>query len=218
MALMMMIAHTTEEIKRYLIGQSFRSSEASTSVTVSHTRVSRRSLTLNLMKKFTDEFFQEIPKTDLHVHLDGSVRIETLIELAKEQNFVLPSYDPSTLKRTVFKKNYKNLEEYLEGFKYTSGVMQDEKSCERVAYEFAVDNYKEGVRYFEVRFAPQLHASIDPDDCFGIREVLKSVDRGLKHARDMFNRKLSEDKSRSKEPRYEYGIICCAMRKFFKGT
>ena len=75
-------------------------------------------------------------------------------------------YNVSELKKTVFKKNYKNLEEYLEGFKYTSGVMQDSKSCERVAYEFAIDNYEEGVRYFEVRFAPQLHASIDPEDNF----------------------------------------------------
>ena len=126
-------------------------------------------------------------------------------------------YNVSELKKTVFKDNYKNLEEYLEGFKYTSGVMQDSKSCERVAYEFAIDNYEEGVRYFEVRFAPQLHASIDPEDKFGIREVLKSVDRGLKRARDAFNKKLHADKSRSEEPRYEYGIICCAMRKFFKG-
>ena len=104
----------------------------------------------NNMKKFTDQFFREIPKTDLHVHLDGSIRIETLVELAKEQNFELPKsrrpalscvrlldtytphtyrYNVSELKKTVFKDNYKNLEEYLEGFKYTSGVMQDSKSC-----------------------------------------------------------------------------------------
>ena len=55
----------------------------------------------NTMKKFTDQFFREIPKTDLHVHLDGSIRIETLVELAKEQNFELPSYASRSFLRRI---------------------------------------------------------------------------------------------------------------------
>ena len=51
-------------------------------------------------------------------------------------------------------------QEYLEGFQYTVKVMQSASALERVSYEFGVDNYSEGVRYFEVRFAPQLHAHV----------------------------------------------------------
>ena len=60
-----------------------------------------------------------------------------------------------------------------------------------VAFEFAEDNYKEGVRYFEVRFAPQLHSSINPQDHFGLREVLRAVNRGLRRAKGNFNTILS---------------------------
>lgn len=50
----------------------------------------------------------------------------------------------------VFKKSFASLEEYLECFRYTTGVMQSAENLERVAYEFACDNYAENVFYFEV--------------------------------------------------------------------
>lgn len=161
------------------------------------------------------DFLKEIPKTDIHVHLDGSVRISTLIELAIERNITLPSYDEDELRRTVFSGGYDDLDHYLCGFQYTVGVMQDAAAVERIAYEFAVDNYSEGVRYFEVRFAPQLHASITPSDNFNISEVIVSVNNGLERARNEFNKKLV-DENRI-EPFYEYGIIICAMRAIFPG-
>lgn len=167
-----------------------------------------------------ESFLKEIPKTDLHVHLDGSIRLSTLIDLAKIHGVKLPSYDEKQLRSTVFKKSYTSLEEYLEGFKYTTSVMQTASACERVAFEFAEDMYLENVRYFEVRFAPQLHCSIDPKDNFGIRQVLQAVNKGLKRAKDKFNASLKADQASGKrvdEPYYEYGIIVCAMRKFFKG-
>jgi len=161
----------------------------------------------------TEAFLLAIPKTDLHVHLDGSMRLGTLIELAKEQGVELPSTDEAELRRTVFKPQYDSLEEYLKGFMYLTAVMQSAAPLERVSYEFAIDNYEEGVRYFEVRFAPQLHASADAE--FGIRQVIAAVDRGLRRARDEFNERLQ--KSGLDEPLYEYGIIVCAMRSFFPG-
>ena len=169
----------------------------------------------------TVEFLHEIPKTDLHVHLDGSIRLSTLISLAKKYDVDLPSYDVDELRRTVFKTNgYDSLEEYLEPFKYTVSVMQTAESCERVAFEFAEDLFKENVRYFEVRFAPQLHCSVDPKDKFGIRDVIDAVNRGLKRAKKAFNEALESAQAKGEridEPRYEYAIIVCAMRKFFKG-
>jgi len=124
-------------------------------------------------KWYTQEFIQEIPKTDLHVHLDGSLRIPTLIELAKEQRFKLPSYTEEGLISQVFTPHYNSLEEYLRGFAYTTGVMQNTESLERVAYELAKDNWIEGVIYLEVRFAPQLHMSSTLD----FSQVMEAVDK-----------------------------------------
>lgn len=159
------------------------------------------------MYEYSNEFLSEIPKTDLHVHLDGSLRLPTLIELAKERKVDLPSFTEAGLKETVFKDHYRNLDEYLAGFRWTTAVLQDAESLERVAYELAIDNFNEGVRYFEVRFAPQLNMSRE----LSFEQVMHAVDRGLRRARTEMNRTLPDG-----EPEYEYGIIVCAMR-FFTG-
>jgi adenosine deaminase len=67
----------------------------------------------------TREFVAELPKTDLHVHLDGSLRIPTLIELAREHRVELPSYTEAGLRETVYKERYTSLGDYLKGFQYT---------------------------------------------------------------------------------------------------
>ncbi len=158
--------------------------------------------------KITEEFVRAIPKTDLHVHLDGSIRLKTLIELAKDNNVPLPSYTEEGLKELVFKDRYQNLAEYLEGFKYSVAVLQSGEAMEQVAYELACDNFSEGVRYLEVRFAPQLHARPG----FDMKDVLKSVNRGLKRAEREFN-SFPAVKEKG-EPPFQYGIIVCAMRMF----
>ncbi len=155
--------------------------------------------------KFSPEFLKAIPKNDLHVHLDGSLRLETLIDLARAQRVELPSYTPEGLRATLFMDSYQDLNEYLSGFSYTCSVMQDPDSLERIAYELAQDNLAEGVRYLEVRFAPQLHIS----DRLSFEDVMASVDKGFRRARDAFNATLGGD-----EPEFEYGIIVTAMRFF----
>lgn len=161
--------------------------------------------------KITKEFIKKIPKTDLHLHLDGSIRISTLIELAKENGISLPSYTEEGLKKLVFKDKYENLGEYLKGFAYTGAVLQDKSSLERVAYELAIDNLSEGVRYIEVRFAPQLHQNKN----LNIIDVFIAVNQGLARAKQEFN---STDKVKSgTEPPFGYGIISCAMRMFDYG-
>ena len=156
----------------------------------------------------TPAFLARIPKTDLHVHLDGSLRIPTLIELAKEAKVDLPSYEESGLRERVFKENYKDLPEYLAGFAYTCAVMQTPENVERVAYEIAIDNLEENVRYLEVRFGPQLHIR----EGFTMREVLLAVHRGLNRAKQEHNLK-AEVQSGADLP-FEYGIIVCALRWF----
>lgn len=156
----------------------------------------------------TKAFIKKLPKTDLHVHLDGSLRLSTLIDLAEKHKVKLPAKTAKGLKEKVFKENYGSLAEYLNGFQYTTAVLQDEESLERAARELAEDNLAEGVRYLEVRFAPQLHQS----KRLGILKVLNAVHRGLDTAKQVFN--AGKPVRSGKEPRFEYGIIVCAMRMF----
>lgn len=159
----------------------------------------------------SDSFIRALPKTDLHVHLDGSLRIQTLIDLARERKVTLPSYSVEGLRELVFKDRYESLEEYLQGFALTGAVLQDEDALERVSYEFAEDCFEEGVRYFEVRFAPQLHVH----EGLEIDEVLLAVNRGLQRARNEANAKIVENPELGvPEPEYHYSITVCAMRNF----
>jgi adenosine deaminase len=107
----------------------------------------------------------------------------------------------------VFKPSYRDLNEYLKGFGWTLKVLQDAEALERASYELAMDNAAEGVRYLEIRFAPQLHMS----RIFSFEQVLRAVDSGLIRARAEVNRSLSPS-----DPPFDYGIIVCAMR-FFTG-
>mmetsp|Transcript_29374 Transcript_29374/g.68117 ORF Transcript_29374/g.68117 Transcript_29374/m.68117 type:complete len:435 (+) Transcript_29374:29-1333(+) len=160
----------------------------------------------------TEEFIRRIPKTDLHLHLDGSLRIGTILELAQKDGIELPGTTVEELKEKVFKEKYDSLVEYLEGFKWTCAVMQKPENVERISYELAVDNFKEGVRYFETRFAPQLHAN----DGFKTIDVVRAVNRGLERAKAEFNA-LPEVVDGS-APSYEYGMILIAMRAFDENT
>ncbi len=153
-------------------------------------------------------FIRRIPKTDLHVHLDGSLRLDTLIELAREQNVALPSYTPSGLREQVFKDTYADLPDYLRGFAYTCAVLRTAEALERVAFELAEDNLAENVRYIEVRFAPQLHV----DRHLSIRKVLAAVTRGLDRVKRRHN--ASESVRRGEDIPFEFGLIVCAMRSF----
>lgn len=158
--------------------------------------------------KYDIDFIRRIPKSDLHVHLDGSLRLPTLIELAKEGNVSLPSYTVEGMRELVFKKRYRDLSEYLYGFRFTVAVMQNPEALERVAYELAQDNLEEGVKYIEVRFAPQLHINRKQN----MLEVLRAVNRGLDRAKSEYNRRPEVRSGRV--PPFEYGIITSAIRKF----
>lgn len=158
--------------------------------------------------KITREFLEKIPKTDLHLHLDGSLRIGTLIELAKAAKVPLPSETEAGLQELVFKEKYQDLPDYLRGFGLTCAVLQNPENLERVAYELAIDNIAENVRYIEVRYAPQLH--VRPG--FSVEEVIECVNRGLARAQKEHNN--SPAVRQGGEIPFHYGIITCAMRFF----
>jgi adenosine deaminase len=160
--------------------------------------------------KYSDAFIHDIPKTDLHVHLDGSLRISSLIEMAKKNNIKMPSYTVEGLRELVFKSSYADLGEYLHGFQYTCAALRDLESIERSSYELALDNQAENVCYIEVRFAPQL--MMDLSAGLTMETVLEAVNNGLLRAQKEHND--HPDVKSGERPEFHYGIICCAMRKF----
>ena len=91
------------------------------------------------------------------MHLDGCLRPETMIDLAREQTVQLEATTPDDLAAQMLVANAASLEEYLERFDVTLSVMQTPAALERVAYEFVVDSAAENVRYVEVRYCPALH-------------------------------------------------------------
>ncbi len=149
-----------------------------------------------------------LPKSDLHLHLDGSLRLDTLLELAKEHGVALPSRTRDGLLELVFKRAYKTLPEYLKGFELTVACLQDAESLERVAYELCIDCRAENVFYAEIRFAPQLHVHGE----FSVRDVLRAVCRGLERAKREIN--ADPEVKSGAVPRFEAGVIVCALRFF----
>jgi adenosine deaminase len=104
------------------------------------------------------EVFESLPKAELHVHLDGSLRPETIVALARRDGVPLAAADADGVKALIgCGSTFGSLVDYLKGFDVTLAVMQTEESLERIAFELAEDAHQENVRYMEVRYAPMLH-------------------------------------------------------------
>ena len=104
----------------------------------------------------TPELLRRLPKAELHVHLDGSLRPETMIDLARRARVELPSRDPAELRRLMVADDVSDLEAYLARFELTIALLQTPEAIERVAWEMCQDAAADGVRYMEVRYCPLL--------------------------------------------------------------
>ena len=146
--------------------------------------------------KLTEKYIRTLPKVVLHDHLDGGLRPQTIIDLAKETGYKkLPTMNTTDLQKWFHRGAQRgSLSLYLEGFEHTTGVMQTEEALERVAYEMMEDMYNDGVVYVETRFAPVFHTSKG----LHWEEVVAAVLKGLEKGRDAFG--------------VEFGLIISAMR------
>jgi adenosine deaminase len=152
--------------------------------------------------ELAETFIRSLPKVLLHDHLDGGLRPQTIVELAKDQHYdALPTTDAGDLAKWFHRGAQRgSLPLYLEGFAHTCGVMQTDEGLERVAYEMMQDMHEDGVVYVETRFAPVFHTSkgLHWDDV--VHAVLKGLERG------------------KNEFGVEYGLIICAMRNMKLST
>ncbi|HGN1328178.1 TPA: adenosine deaminase [Proteus mirabilis] len=97
----------------------------------------------------------QLPLTDLHRHLDGNIRPETILDLAKQHNIALPAYELETLRPHVqITKNEPSLVSFLQKLDWGVAVLADLDACRRVAYENVVDVANAGIDYAELRFSP----------------------------------------------------------------
>lgn len=103
------------------------------------------------------ETITRLPKAVLHEHLDGGLRVATILEIADQEGYAdLPAWDEAALAEWFHQGRSGSLERYLEAFAHTVGVMQTGEAIARVAYESAEDLANDGVVYAEVRFDPGL--------------------------------------------------------------
>ncbi|WP_084125747.1 adenosine deaminase [Demequina sp. NBRC 110054] len=124
----------------------------------------------------TPDEIRALPKVVLHDHLDGGLRPETLIELAEEIGYELPSGDADLLsKHFIANSNSGDLVRYLEAFTHTSAVMQSAANITRIAREAVIDHARDGVIYLELRYAPELHTQ----QGLIMQEVVDAVTLGI---------------------------------------
>ena len=121
---------------------------------------------------------QAVPKVLLHDHLDGGLRPQTVLELARETGYSdLPGDNVEELTKRLTEGAHRgHLEIYLDAFRHTVAVMQTPDALRRVAAECAEDLAADGVVYAEVRFAPELHT----ERGLSLDEVVQAVLEGFR--------------------------------------
>ena len=141
-------------------------------------------------------FLAQLPKAELHNHLDGSLRVDTILDLAKKYSIKLPTFNREELgKLLVNDENCKSLSEYFIPFDISLTVLQTEDALERTTFELLEDVYKENVKYLEIRFSPLLHTKKG----LSLKTIVEAVLRGKKQAENIFGIKS--------------GIIVCGLRQ-----
>lgn len=144
------------------------------------------------------QLLERLPKAELHVHLDGSLRPDTIWELAQEQEVELPADSADGILRWFTQElPERDLVGYLSRFDVSTSVMQTTEALERIAFELVEDAAAENVWYLEIRYAPILltKRGLSP------RQVVDAVQRGLERGHEA-------------HPRIQSYQIICGLRHF----
>jgi adenosine deaminase len=125
-----------------------------------------------------------LPLVELHRHLDGSIRLQTILELADQHGIALPANDVAGLAPYVhIDESAPGLMAFIDRFEHMTAVLVDADACRRVAYENVEDAKREGIDYIELRYSPWFMAEshgMDP------AEVMEACADGVRAAeRDM---------------------------------
>lgn len=127
----------------------------------------------------------KFPLIDLHRHLDGSVRLETILDLGRQHNLPLPAWDVEGLRPHVqIMQPQPGVMAFLEKFEWMVGVLVDYDACRRIAYENVADALSEGLDYVELRFSPWFMA--EPGKLYPAG-VVKAVVEGIQQGRRDFD-------------------------------
>ena len=146
-------------------------------------------------------YLKSLPKADLHCHLDGSLRIPTIIDLAKKDNIDLPTKKEKELSDLLMvQQSHPDLNSLLGLFDITLSVLQTEEALYRAAYELVEDTAAENVRYLEVRYSPVLHTKKG----LNLIRVMDAVLEGLRASRKKLGTKN--------------GVIVCGIRQISPNT
>lgn len=150
---------------------------------------------MSMSTKLTLDIIRQLPKAELHCHLDGFCRPETIIELANEQGVELPTTDLEELRGIMTAPmDCPDLVTYLKCFDLVAKVLQEPYAITRIFYEACEDAVKDGIFYIELRFAPALHTAHG----HSYSQILEAAIQGCMMAQEKLD--------------ITARIICCAMR------
>jgi len=140
-------------------------------------------------------FIQQAPKAELHSHIDGGLRAQTVLELAQKHHVQLPTFELEELrKHLTIDDNCRSLVEYFEPFNHTLNVLQTEDALERTMFEYLEDAHLDHTKYIEARFSPALHLQKG----LKLKQVMDAILRGKRQAEEQFKIKSN--------------IIVCGLR------
>jgi adenosine deaminase len=113
-------------------------------------------LSLNLAAFYNSPVIdKKFPVIDLHRHLDGNVRLQTILDLGKKHNLPLPAWEIETLRPHVqVTEAQPGIMAFIERFKWMTGILVGYDACRRIGYENMLDAQAEGIDYIELRFSP----------------------------------------------------------------
>ncbi|MBW6467155.1 MAG: adenosine deaminase family protein, partial [Brevefilum sp.] len=130
---------------------------------------------------------EDLPLIDLHRHLDGNVRLSTILDLAQQHHLPLPAETLEDLRPHIqVNEPQTDIMAYFQKFTWMVSIFADEAACRRVAYENVVDAQAEGIDYIELRFSPWFMA--EPHQLNPIRvvaAVLEGVQAAVEDLQDI---------------------------------